>query len=282
MRPPITVVVPCKNEQRHIAACLDSVWDWADEIVVADNGSTDDTLKIVDRYRRRSPDRCRVIQREFIGYGDFKNWAMSHARNDWVLHLDADERLTTEIKEEIDVVLGDHPAYVGYRVRFRTYFLGRVIRRCGWNRYGPIRLMRRSQCRFDDRRIHEGVVVASKAIGSLQSPIEHHTYRSLEHWTDKKNRYTTLGAEELAASGRSARPFRDLLLRPCFRFLRIYLWHGGILDGIPGLIISIDDAFGTFLKYAKLWELHNVSTPAGEDKPENPSLPKPPVNRVAV
>lgn len=281
MRPPITVVIPCRNEQQRIADCLDSVWDWADEILVADNGSTDDTLLIADRYRRRSPERCRLIEREFIGYGDFKNWAMSRARHDWVLHLDADERLTEEIKEEIDSVLRDDHPYAGYRVQFRTYFLGRRIRHCGWSRPGPIRLMRRSLCRFDDRRVHEGVIVSSNAIGTLRSPIEHHTYRSLDHWTDKKNRYTTLGAEQLAASGRLARPFRDLLVRPVLRFLGVYLWRGGFLDGVPGLIVSLDDAFGTFLKYAKLWELQNASTAAIQDRGELDPQDGHPVNRAA-
>lgn len=281
MRPPITVVIPCKNEQQRIADCLDSVWDWADEILVADNGSTDDTLLIADRYCRRSPERCRLIEREFIGYGDFKNWAMSRARNDWVLHLDADERLTDEIKEEIDSVLRDDHSYAGYRVRFQTYFLGYRIRHCGWSRLGPIRLMRRSLCRFDDRRVHEGVIVSSNAIGMLRSPIEHHTYRSLDHWTDKKNRYTTLGAEQLAASGRSVRPFCDLVLRPVLRFLAVYLWRGGFLDGVPGLIISVDEAFGTFLKYAKLWELQNVPSRVVKDRREHNAQNDHPVARAA-
>lgn len=258
MRPPITVVIPCKNEQRHIAQCLDSVWEWADEILVADNGSTDDTLLIVDRYCRRSPERCRLIEREFVGYGDFKNWAMDQARHDWVLHLDADERLTREIKQEIDTTLSHDSPYVGYRVRFQTFFFGRPIRRCGWNRHYAIRLMLKSQCRFNDRRVHEGLILSSGEVGKLQSAVEHHTYRSLQHWIDKKNLYTTLGAEQLAACGKSVRPLRDLFLRPLLRFLRVYLWYGGFLDGVPGLIISMDDAFGTFLKYAKLWELKNV------------------------
>ncbi|MGQ9820567.1 MAG: glycosyltransferase family 2 protein [Thermogutta sp.] len=281
MRPPITVIIPCKNEQQRIADCLDSVWDWADEILVADNGSTDDTLLIADRYCRRSPERCRLIEREFIGYGDFKNWAMSRARHDWVLHLDADERLTDEIKEEIDSVLRDDHPYAGYRVRFQTYFLGHRIRHCGWSGHGPIRLMRRSLCHFDDRRVHEGVIVSSNAIGMLRSPIEHHTYRSLDHWTDKKNRYTTLGAEQLASSGRAARPFCDLVLRPILRFLAVYLWRGGFLDGVPGLIISLDDAFGTFLKYAKLWELQNVPTTAIKDRGEPDAQNDHPVARAA-
>jgi len=281
MRPPITVVIPCKNEQRHIAQCLDSVRGWADEILVADNGSTDDTLLIVGRYCRRAPERCRLIEREFVGYGDFKNWAMDQARHDWVLHLDADERLTNEIKQEIDKTLSHDSPYAGYRIRFQSYFLGRPIRHCGWNRHRVIRLMRKSLCRFDDRKVHEGVIVSSGKVGNLHAAAEHHTCRSLKQWTDKKNHYTTLGAEQLAACGRSVRPFRDLFLRPILRFLRVYLWYGGILDGVPGLIISMDDAFGTFLKYAKLWELQRVSPALIEGEREFQPDSAPQLSRAA-
>ncbi len=261
MRPPITVIVPCKNEESQIAACLNSVWGWAEEILVADNGSTDQTRSIVAQYCHQSPQRCRLIEREFVGYGDFKNWAISQSRHEWVLCLDADERLTSDIRDEIDRVLRSDSPFVAYRVRFRPYFLGREIRHCGWTRDKPIRLMRKSLCRYDDCQVHEGVIVERGKVGTLQFRIEHRTYRSLNHWMWKKNRYTTLGAQQLASCGKKARPVRDLLLRPLLRFIRTYFFYGGILDGIPGLVISMDDAFGTFLKYAKLWELEHVAPP---------------------
>ncbi|RMG00630.1 MAG: glycosyltransferase family 2 protein, partial [Planctomycetota bacterium] len=198
MKPPITVLIPCKNEVHHIAACIASAKPIADEILIADSGSTDGTLELV-----RSLGDYRIIEREYVHSADFKNWAIPQAKNDWILVLDADERLTPELREEILTLFADgSPPQDGYRVRFAPYFLGRPIRHCGWNTTTSIRLFRRSVGRYSTRRVHADVIVESGKVGMLHHKIEHYTCTSLERWMEKRNRYTERGAEELFAAGR--------------------------------------------------------------------------------
>ncbi len=253
MKPPITVLIPCKNEVHHIAACIASAKPIADEILIADSGSTDGTLELV-----RSLGDYRIIEREYVHSADFKNWAIPQAKNDWILVLDADERLTPELREEILTLFADgSPPQDGYRVRFAPYFLGRPIRHCGWNTTTSIRLFRRSVGRYSTRRVHADVIVESGKVGMLHHKIEHYTCTSLERWMEKRNRYTERGAEELFAAGRKVSPL-ELFFRPCFHFFKSYVLRAGFLDGTAGLIVCLDDAFSAFLKYAKLWEKHET------------------------
>jgi len=252
----LTVLIPCRNESHNIRACVESVRPLADEILVADSLSTDDTTDIV----RRMGD-CRLIEREFVDHADFKNWAIPQAAHPWILQLDADERLTDGLASEVRGVLErDDPKRDAYRLRFESFFLGRPIRHCGWNRSTVIRLFRRDACRYGQARVHERLEVNPDRVGALQGKILHYTCRSLARWTEKQNRYTTFWAEDQHAAGRRT-GWLGILLRPPLRFLQLYVFRGGFLDGTTGLVVCLSSMFYTFLKYAKLWQLSRAPMP---------------------
>lgn len=262
-RPPISVVIACKDEERHLAACVQSVLNWADEILIADSGSTDRTLEIARSFTREHPEVCRLISKQFNGFGKFKGWAVSHARHDWVFVLDADERMTSTLKAEINLKLEHVDAFDAYLVGFEHRFLGYRIRHGLWN-HKVVRLFRKSAGSFDTRPVHERIVVTTGRIGVLSSRIEHWTCTDLERWFAKKNRYTSAGAELLWAQGRRA-GLIDILFRPIGRFFKSFVLRAGFLDGVGGLMVAADDAFTAFQKYLKLLELNRktVSNPAG-------------------
>ncbi|MBN1395385.1 MAG: glycosyltransferase family 2 protein [Pirellulales bacterium] len=246
----LTVLIPCRNEAHNIRACIESVRPLADEILVADSLSTDETTDVV-----RGLDGCRLIEREFVDHADFKNWAIPQASHPWILQIDADERLTDRLAVEIrDVLRRNDPGRDAYRLRFDNFFLGRPIRHCGWNRSSVIRLFRRDACRYGPARVHEKLEVDPGRVGLLQGRLLHYTCRSLAQWTEKQNRYTTYWAEDRRAAGRRA-GWAAVLLRPPLRFLQLYILRGGFLDGAAGLIVCLGSMHYTFLKYAKLWQL---------------------------
>lgn len=251
-RPPISVVIPCKNEEHHLEDCVASVVQWADEVVIADSGSTDRTLEIATRLCQTFPAICRLVQREFVNYGSFKRWVCEQCRHDWVFVLDADERMTPSLSREIDLALSAARPYDAYSVWFETYFLGNPIRHGSW-KHKVVRLFRKSRCQYNTREVHERIDVPHREVKHLVSPLKHFTCTSLERWLQKKWAYAAYGARELAKRGRRTRS-SDILFRPIIRFVTSYLLRLGFLDGIPGLIVAIDDAFTTYLKYLKLWE----------------------------
>src|SRR5882724_7668857 len=158
--PHLTVLIPCKDEIQHIRACIESVRAVADEILVADSGSIDGTLDVV-----RGLGGCRIIEREYVNSADFKNWAIPQARHEWVLVVDADERVTLELAGEIQRLLADEPACDGYSLRRDNFFLGHPIRHCGWNTSRLVRLFRRDGSQYQTLRVHAKVVVASGKTG---------------------------------------------------------------------------------------------------------------------
>jgi glycosyltransferase involved in cell wall biosynthesis len=246
MRAPLSVAIITLNEERNIRACLESV-KWADEIVVCDSGSTDRTLVIASEYG------ARTFHDAWRGFAAHKNLAVERCRHPWVLVVDADERVTPPLQREIEAVLADPAARDGYLVPRRNYFLGRWIRGCGWYPDATIRLFRRGRGRFAERAVHEAVVVDGR-LGRLTAPLEHFTYESIGAFLQRMDRYSTLAAEELERAGRRAHVW-DLVGRPVWTFLRMFLLQGGWRDGWPGLVISGLYAASTFSKYAKLWEL---------------------------
>jgi glycosyltransferase involved in cell wall biosynthesis len=214
--------------------------------------STDDTLDVV-----RRTGGCRIIQREFIDYASFKNWAIPQASHPWVLLVDADERLTPELAAEIrGTVDRDDPSRDAYGVRAKIFFLGRPIRHSGWNHHAAIRLFRRDACRYGAARVHEQLEVQPGKVGTLRARLLHYTCRSLAQWTEKQNRYTTLWAEDKHAAGRRTSRL-GILIRPVVSFFRAYFFRAGFLDGTAGLICCLSGTFYTFLKYAKLWHLNH-------------------------
>lgn len=246
----LTVIIPCKNEEQHIVDCIKSARQVADEIIIADSGSTDRTLELV-----RQMDDCRIIEREYRFSGDFKNWAIPHASCPWVLIVDADERLTDRLATSMrEAIADDSDRYHAYRTSFDCYFLGRHLKYSGWNT-DAIRLFRRDY-RYSGRLVHDDIVIDPRQVGKLKGSFIHYSISSYDQYFEKYLRYTAWGAEILQKKGRRA-SFISLFFRPVFRFLHLYLIRGGILDGLPGLQVCMLTAFfNTFVKQARLWELN--------------------------
>lgn len=220
---------------------------WAKEIIVVDSHSTDNTVKLVKKFTEK------VFVKEWLGYAGAKNFALDNTTSDWILWLDADERVTPELALEIKRVISeDNDEYMGYEVARRAYFLGKWIKHCGWYPGYVTRLFKRSAVKFNEMRVHEKLEILGK-VGRLSSDILHYTDDTLFHYLVKFNRYTTLAAEDLADCGKRS-SFFDLLIRPPYLFFKMFFLRGGFLDGMHGFILSLISANYVFVKYAKLRE----------------------------
>ena len=244
--PKLSVVVITLDEASNIDDALASV-TWADEIVVVDCGSSDETVALA----RRHTDR--VSHRDWTGYGDQKNHATGLATHDWVLSLDADERVSPELATEIATLLGQDPAHRGYRLPRTTRYLGEWIRTTTWYPDHQLRLYDRRVASWSSDLVHESVRVDG-SVGRLLHELRHHAYRDLSSHVATIDRYTTLAATQLLDRERRSGPL-DLLVRPPIAFLQNYLLLRGCLQGVPGLVVSLMNAYYVLLKYAKLWEL---------------------------
>jgi glycosyltransferase involved in cell wall biosynthesis len=241
----VSVAVITLNEEDRLAACLASV-AWAGEIVVVDSGSTDRTVEVARRFTDR------VLVRSFAGYGAQKNVAAEACRGDWVLSLDADERVPVALGEEIRAVAAADPREAGFLVARRNLFLGRWMRHGGLYPDYQLRLFRRGRARFREVAVHESARVEGP-VGRLREAILHDSYRGLADFVARHNRYSDLAAGELAAAGRGG-GLADLVLRPSWRFLAMYLLRGGFLDGWRGLVLAGLYAHYVFLRAAKVRE----------------------------
>ncbi|MBN2000461.1 glycosyltransferase family 2 protein [candidate division KSB1 bacterium] len=241
----ISVILITLNEEKNIDACLQSV-QWADEIVVVDSFSTDRTIEIVKNYTDK------VILHPFDGYAENKNLALDRTTSEWILWLDADERVTPELSDEIKHVL-NKTEYQGFEMPRKAFFLGRWIKHCGWYPGYVLRLFRKQNARFSHNKVHEGLILDGSC-GRLTHALLHYTDDSLEHYLWKFNRYTSLAAEELHERGRRA-GLGSIIFRPVFAFLKMYFMKRGFLDGIEGLMLCLLSAGYVAVKYAKTWEL---------------------------
>lgn len=244
--PPVSVTLITLDESAHIAAAIDSA-AWADEVIVVDAGSADDTVAIA-----RSKG-ARVFTRAWTGYVEQKNYAASLAAHDWIFSLDADERITPALAAEIRGTLSGEPGVRGYRVPRVTHHLGRWIRTTDFYPDYQTRLYDRRAARWAGRYVHESVQVDG-AVGQLTQELQHYSYRDLHDHLERINRYTSLAARQMYESGRRTSALQ-LLLHPPAAFLRNYLLRRGFLDGTVGLTLSLVNAYSVMLKFAKLWEL---------------------------
>jgi glycosyltransferase involved in cell wall biosynthesis len=242
----LTVTVITHNEARNLAAALESV-SWADEVVVIDSHSTDDTVAIA----RRAATRVEV--RDWPGYGAQKNYAASIASNDWILSLDADERVTPELASDIRALMGDGPSALGYRIPRVAFYLGTWIRSTDWYPDYQLRLYDRRAGRWTERRVHESIELTGTP-GQLRHDLQHFPYRDISHHLATIDRYTTLAAEEWHAAGRRATA-PQILVHTELAFARNFVLKRGFTDGAAGLIVSSLNSYYVFLKLAKLWEL---------------------------
>ena len=248
----LSAVVTCKNEEEVIADCLEGV-KWADEIFVVDSGSTDKTVEIARSYG------ARVEFHEYVDQSHQSNWAIERASHEWIIFLDADERLSPELAEEIRSLRAkeDGPDVDGYVIYRKTLFFGKVVRRCGWSRDRVTRLFKRDKTRYPDERIHVDAHVDGK-VGRLRGFIIHNSFRDFSRLMEKVDRQTTWKADDLQKGGHRA-GIVNLLLRPAWRFFRMYVLQGGFLAGRRGAMVSMLGAFSVFLKYAKLWVRQRVN-----------------------
>jgi len=245
----LTVSVITHNEEANIGECLQGV-KWADEIIVVDSESSDNTVAIA----REHTDK--VFVNPWPGYRDQKNYALERASNPWVLSLDADERIPPETRDFILKELAA-PAFDAYRFPRRNFFLGKWLRHGGWYPDHVLRLFRKDKGRFGGLNLHEKVLLDSGKVGTAPVPIIHYTYKSLAQYVSKQNLYSSLAAAEKARSGGSAgraAPF-GALLRAIWKFIEVYVLKRGFLDGPHGLVAAVGAAYASFSKYTKIWEM---------------------------
>lgn len=273
----LTVLIPAKNERRNLRPCVESIRAIADEVLVADSGSTDGTQDLARRLG------CRVIERELVDFSSFKNWAIPQAGHAWVLIVDADERITPELAAEIRQTLANPEREIdAYWIYRDTYFLGHKLRFGDCRNDRVLRLLRRDRCRYTSRRVHEELAVladnsatagvvssgqSSSRAGRLRRRMLHYTSWTYAHYLAKMNHYTGLAARDMHDRGRRA-GFWGMFLRPPLRFFQLYVVRGGFLDGLAGLQMAMLVAFAGFLKQARLWELDHA-LPQPDPEAEN-------------
>jgi glycosyltransferase involved in cell wall biosynthesis len=247
-RAPLSAVLITRNAAAVLAPCLENL-AFADEIVVVDSGSSDGTAEIAKRFG------ARLVQKEWLGFGRQKQYAVDQARHDWVLCLDADETVSPRLAASIQAALAA-PVSPVYRMPRRNRFLGRWLSHGeGYPDWSP-RLFNRMNARWSDDLVHEKVLYAVTP-GTLQGDLMHDSSDDLTAYLDRQNRYTTLAARQAYELGRSA-SFLHLVMSPVVRFFKFYVFRLGFLDGVPGLLHISIGCMNSYLKYAKLIELRKA------------------------
>jgi glycosyltransferase involved in cell wall biosynthesis len=241
--PRLSAIIIAKNEARNIGACLDSL-AFCDERIVVD-GESDDGTPAIARAKG-----AHVVTAAWHGFGAQKNLALSLAGGDWVLSIDADERVSPALARAIEGAVGRH-GVDGYEIPRRSSFLGREMRHSGWSPDFVLRLFRRGHARFTDDLVHERVICDGK-VGRLAEALLHYPVLGLEDALGRMDRYSTAGAEMLVASGRGV-SFASGIAHGLWSFLRAYVWRLGFLDGREGFLLAVANAEGTYYRYMKAW-----------------------------
>lgn len=244
----LSVILIMRNEALNARECLESV-AWADEIVVLDSGSKDGTPALCREYTPH------VYDTDWPGFGLQKNRALSHATGDWVLSIDADERVTPELRRAICAVLDD-ATHSAWRIPRRSWYCGRFMRHGGWWPDYVVRLFRRGCAEFSNDPVHERVLVTRGPTGTLKTPLLHYSYRSLEQVLDKINTYSSAGAEGHLARGKRG-GLGKAVAHGLWAFVRTYFLRLGFLDGREGFMLAVSNAESTYYRYLKLMYLHN-------------------------
>lgn len=244
----LSAVIITYNEAANIVRTLDSL-KWCAEIVVVDSGSTDDTVALCEAQG------CRVLYHPFSGFGKQKRFAVAQASGDWILSVDADEVITDELSEEIMEIFAEGElGCVGFYIPRTLVFMGRVFRHGNENRHGFLRLFDRRYGAFNEAPVHEGVEIHEGEIGRLNGTMLHYSYRDIEQYFVKFNRYTTLAANHLHSGGRHASRLLIVLRFP-LTFIKTYILKANFRNGFPGFVWSFLCGIYPVVKYLKLYEL---------------------------
>lgn len=243
----ISAVIITYNEEDRLEGALKSLAGVASEVIVVDCHSTDGTVRIARRYTDR------VFERAWTNFADQKNFGNEKAVHPWILSLDADERLSPELRKELLELRKSEPACDAFSMPRLVFYLGRWIRHSGWYPDRKIRLFRKSRAHWEGKYVHETLALQG-TLRKLNGPVHHFTYRNIAEHLARINKFSDLGAQKLYAEGRKCR-WRHLFFLPFFRFVRAYIWRLGILDGFPGLVISVLTGTAAFARYAKLREI---------------------------
>ena len=251
----VSVIITTFNEEVNVGECIESVL-WADEILLVDSFSKDRTLEIARRYP------ITILEREYFGSAAQKNWAIDRVQHEWVLIIDADERVPEVLAREILALLTTEPPVNGYYIRRENIFIDKAIRHSGWSTDKVVRLFRRDKGRYPNRRVHADLEIEGE-VPVLRNPFLHFTFRTFDQYFPKFLNYAEWGAAQAFRDGRHA-GFIELVFRPWWRFVRTFFLQLGVLDGVHGFVLCMLQAFGVFLKYARLWE-YRIRAARGEE-----------------
>ncbi len=254
VRPKISAFLVCCNEERNIRRALDSI-KWCDEIVVIDSGSTDETLSICREYTDK------IITRQWPGYVEQKRFGLSQCSNEWVFNIDADEEVSSDLRDDVLQVLSNRNEWAqhikGYEIPRVVFYLGRWWRKGGWYPEYRLRLVRKDDCEWAGTDPHERATVNGQ-VARLKGELLHYTYHDMADHVRSLNSHSSVAAMSMFEKGK-----RTSLLKIAFgppaRFIKFFLVRRGFLEGIAGLIVAHFEAYYVFLKYAKLWELQRKS-----------------------
>jgi glycosyltransferase involved in cell wall biosynthesis len=247
-RVPVSAIIHVLNEIEYIDDCLKSV-DWADEVYVMDSFSTDGT---VERIREKYP-QVRLEQREYLGAASTKNYAIDRAKHDWIFILDADERVTPRLRDEILRTLGGELKFWAYSVGRLNFMMGKPVRFSGLQRDRVTRLFHRGHARYPNKRVHADLLVDGET-GVLRHKMDHFYIRTFDHMIAKMTRYADWGAAQMYIDGKTTSAW-GIFSHSVAKFVRDFVFNLGFLDGVRGLISVGMHVYYTFWKYAKLWEL---------------------------
>jgi len=245
--PQLSVILITFNEAHNLADCLTSLQGLADEIVIVDNGSRDGTLDIAAQFGARV-----VRTDDWPGFGPQKNRALDAATGEWVLSIDADERVTPELADEIRAVIAGNAA-AAYEIPRLSWYCGRFMRHSGWYPDPVLRLFQRGRARFSDDLVHERLL-PQDAVRRLQNHLLHYSFMNFSQVLEKVDRYSTASAQQMFARGRRA-TLLGAVVRGLWAFVRTYVLRRGFLDGPQGFALAVSNAQGTYYRYLKLWLL---------------------------
>lgn len=256
----LTVAIITLNEEKNLGRTLESVKKFADEIVIVDSGSKDRTEEIAKKYG------AKFYYQKWLGYGPQRNRAIELSTSEWILNIDADEEISKELADEIIKIKNSENILEVFKINFMSVCFGKKIKYGGWSNTYRIRLFRKNSGKFNENNVHEEFITCAE-ITKINKYIYHHSYSDLADYFEKFNKYTTLGAIEYYKKNKKANLF-SIILNPIFKFLRMYIFRLGFLDGLEGLLLATTSSLYTMVKYYKLREIYKNNSYLSDEEVE--------------